>query len=385
MCAAGIGNRTIVGMLLKKGANLSIASDFEFTALHIAAQEGHLAVTEMMALACDAADLEAVTYEGFTPLHVAVQVGALALMRVLIESGSNVNSRTPTGETPLYTAVMRGYLDLVKMLLKAKANPLLPRVDPSGYTCVPLDVAAQSGHTGVVNELIQQLGIAGCGGESGGVRALSFAAQEHHTDILAILAEVGVVDNGTALHAAVGAGSETSVKFLLKQYIPMAAYPGAYVNVPDEMGSTAFLRGIAACKPRSARIMRMLADAGADTTSTVRITHVPAGVVFDDTPLALATCYLLETRVGPKPATKEELNRLKAMHRLLLHVAVMHPAAWCWPSGVPSVSRAADGARPTKQAASTTGRAPLRLTLRFLRRRGRRSRSALPALCRWVM
>lgn len=37
MCAAGIGNRRIVGMLLNKGANVSIASDYDFTALHISA------------------------------------------------------------------------------------------------------------------------------------------------------------------------------------------------------------------------------------------------------------------------------------------------------------------------------------------------------------
>ncbi|CAM9324689.1 unnamed protein product [Scytosiphon promiscuus] len=381
MCAAGIGNRTIVGMLLSKGANLSVMSDYEFTALHISAQEGQLAVTEMMAKACAPADLEAVNYEGFTPLHVAVQVKQPAVVRALIEAGANFNCRTPTGETPLYTAAMRGYMDVVKVLLKANANPLLPRIDPAGYTYVPLDVAAQSGHPGVVQALIRQFGIAGCGGESGGVDALTYAAQEHHTHVLAMLAEVGVVDNGVALHAAVQSGREASVKFLLKQHGNTAGKPGAYANVLDDSGSTPFLRGIAACRPRSARIMRLLADAGADTTSAVQVRRPFVGVAFDDTPLALVTNYIRENRVDARPATQEELHRLKTIRRLVLHVGAMHAVAWLWPSDATSTSRAAPGARPAKRVAPKTSRA-LTSVLPILRRRARKPRVALPPLMR---
>ncbi|CAM9973446.1 unnamed protein product, partial [Hapterophycus canaliculatus] len=383
MCAAAIGNRAIVGMLLKKGANLSIASDYDFTALHIAAQEGQLDVTEMMAKACDAADLEAVTYEGFTPLHVAVQVKQPAVVRALIEAGANFNSRTPTGQTPLYTAAMRGYLDVVRVLLSAKADPLLPRIDPTGYTCVPLDVAAQSGQPAVIHELIQHFGIQGCGGESGGGDALLYAAQRHNTSILTMLSESGVVDNGVALQAAVQIGNETSVKFLLEHGRNTVASQLAYINAPDGLGFTALFRSITACQPRSPRIIRMLVDAGADTTSKVRVMYTSGWGFFNDTPLALVTRYLREKKVDAKHATEEQLHRLEAIRRMLLRVEAIHGESWLWRSDVFAISRAAGGARRTNQTASVTGRA-LRPTLPIPCRSSRRSRVLLAALFRWA-
>lgn len=339
----------------------------------------------MLVKACNAADLEAVTYEGFTPLHVAVQVQQPAVITTLIDAGSDVNSRTPTGESPLYTAAMRGYVDVVKLLLEAKANPLLPRRDPSGHTYVPLDVAAQSGHAGVVHELIKRFGVIGCGGSSGGVDALSYAAQEHHTDVLTMLAEAGVVDMGVALHAAVRSGSETSVKFLLHRRRGRVMSQRAYVNGPDVTGSTPFIRGIAACRSRSARIMRLLVDAGADATSTVRVTRDCTSVVFNDTPLALATGYLRQKSVDGRQATKEELYRLEAIRRLLLRVEEIRAVSWGWPSSdTPSISRTADGVRLIKQStASTSGRA-LRPVIPILRRKARKSRVGLPDWLRWV-
>lgn len=78
-------------------------------------------------------------------------------------------------------------------------------------TLVPLDVAAAGGHSEVVRELIEHFGIAGCGGASRGVDALSRAAQEQYMDIMAMLVEAGVVDTSTALFIAVRHGGESSV------------------------------------------------------------------------------------------------------------------------------------------------------------------------------
>lgn len=63
------------------------------------------------------------------------------------------------------------------------------------------------GRSTVVRELIQTLGIEGCGGEGGGLHALGAAA-----DVMAMLMDAGVVvDTGSALHTTAGCSREASV------------------------------------------------------------------------------------------------------------------------------------------------------------------------------
>lgn len=100
------------------------------------------------------------------------------------------NSRALDGLTPLRFAACRGHLETIKVLLRAKANPLLTffsySVGHSGKVkllsqVVPLDGAAQYGRLEVARELTQVCGIKRCGGSSGGVDALHFAAKNHST------------------------------------------------------------------------------------------------------------------------------------------------------------------------------------------------------------
>lgn len=67
------------------------------------------------------------------------------------------------------------------------------------WKTVPLDAAAENGHSDVARELIQQCGIDGCGGDTRGVSALKLAAQQQHLDFMALLTGAGVVDTGAAL------------------------------------------------------------------------------------------------------------------------------------------------------------------------------------------
>lgn len=60
-----------------------------------------------------------------------------------------------------------------------------------GVMCVPLDGAAERGQLDVVHMLIQQVGIKGCGGVSGGAKALELAAREGYLDILVALTNAG--------------------------------------------------------------------------------------------------------------------------------------------------------------------------------------------------
>lgn len=133
-------------------------------------------------------------------------------MRMVIEAGAKVDSRSQHGATSLYLAAEEGRLAAVKELLRAKANPMLV----SDGRFVPLDMATQIGATEVVRALVEHAGIKGCGGDSCGAQALCLAAEEQHNDIMRILMAAGAVDTGAvALCDAAVNGREGSVKLLL--------------------------------------------------------------------------------------------------------------------------------------------------------------------------
>ena len=380
MIASGFGHSGAVRILLNKGANVSIVGDNGATALHLSTQKGHLATSKM--LVNKGANLEAATTDGVTPLHMVAEDGYSEVMRVLIEAGANPDSRRLDGATPLFIAAQRGKMNAIRMLLRANANPLLTwREDESGDTYVPLDLASQNGHSGVVRELVQQGGIEGCGGASGGIDALRLAAMNQHVDIMITLTEAGVVDIGTALATAAGYHSELSMKFLLQQ---RKGDEAAYVNYRSTIGEMPllFAIGVGGNSSPSPRVARLLVDAGADTTSAVHLTDNHGEVkLLNVRPLALVSSMLREKKMGGKDATEEQLHRLEGIRRLLLRVEAVYAVSFLWPVDVPSViCTTAEGTGRTV-ATSTL----LKMMLPILKRRARRPRVLLAALFRLVV
>lgn len=182
---------------------------------------------------------------------------------------------------------------LSKELLRAKANPLLTMTNPE-IDFLALDTAAHEGRSEVVRELIQQVRIQGWGGSNGGVRALNMASRQQHVDTMAVLVDAGVVDTGVALHNAAGCRREAAVKFLLQRRELERSPTGlvGYVNWRDSTGATPLLNGLDVLESNervlcliSPKVVQLLIDAGADTSSPARVTRRRA-VYFDGTPLA---------------------------------------------------------------------------------------------------
>ncbi|CAN0569069.1 unnamed protein product [Ectocarpus sp. 12 AP-2014] len=366
--AAGRGLSKIVRKLVEQGNDVSLTNDAGFTALHAAAHHGHADIARVLAKA--GSDLEATTLEGDTPLHLATSVGETAAMRALIEEGASVNSRNPGGATPLYIAAMEGHLGAVKVLLHAKANPLLTwSSESSGRRFVPLEVAAQTGRSGVVSELLREFGIRCCGGPSGGFDALRVAAVYGQVDIMSMLMDAGVVDPvGLALLAAVGSGKEVAVGFLLRQQEEQ--WQTSYVNIArDDDGLTALLWSFRGNndKPCNPRITRRLVDAGADTTSAVQLRTERSRTRVNVTPLEYVNDWALRETNGDHPATDEQLLLLEATRRVLLRAVAVHADSWMWPSDDPVLERPANSPRTAKHSPT-----PLTTMLPVLRRRARR-------------
>lgn len=87
----------------------------------------------------------------------------MKVIRVLIEAGANVNGREAGGEYRLFSAAGRGHVGALRELLRAKADPLLSVPNSDGEEYLPLGIAAYGGHLEVVREVLQQVGIDGCG------------------------------------------------------------------------------------------------------------------------------------------------------------------------------------------------------------------------------
>src|SRR5690606_29208560 len=86
--AAMRGEVEVVRTLVKQGADVNAAQGDGMTALHWAAANGDVELARMLVYA--GAHLEAVTRHGaHTPLHVAARSGRGAVVRALLEAGSD--------------------------------------------------------------------------------------------------------------------------------------------------------------------------------------------------------------------------------------------------------------------------------------------------------
>ena len=147
--AATKGHVEMVGLLLKKGADLAVSNNSGWTPLHSAANEGHVEVVEL--LLEKGADLAVPNSDGMTPVYSAATQGHIEVVRLLLDKGANLAVRKDNGWTPLNSAANNGHVKVVELLLKKGADPAVP--NDSGWT--PLHSAANNGHVEVAELLLE--------------------------------------------------------------------------------------------------------------------------------------------------------------------------------------------------------------------------------------
>uniref|UniRef100_A0A8C0UHM1 Ankyrin 1 n=1 Tax=Cyanistes caeruleus TaxID=156563 RepID=A0A8C0UHM1_CYACU len=117
------------------------------TPLHLAAQEGHVLVADV--LVKHGVTVDAMTRMGYTPLHVASHYGNIKLVKFLLQHQADVNAKTKLGYTPLHQAAQQGHTDVVTLLLKHGASP--NEISTNGTT--PLAIAKRLGYISVTDVL----------------------------------------------------------------------------------------------------------------------------------------------------------------------------------------------------------------------------------------
>jgi len=123
------------------------------TPLIWAASEGREDIIRL--LVDSGANVNVQNFDGVTPLHLAAERGDVDMVMCLIENGANVNIQSEEGATPVHIASVHGRLEVMKSLAAHGAH--LELTDNSEET--PLHYAVRGGHLEGVQFLVEKCGV----------------------------------------------------------------------------------------------------------------------------------------------------------------------------------------------------------------------------------
>ena len=167
MFAARSGRPEAVKLLLEAGAQVDAKETMrQTTALMWAAEQGHADVIKLLVAA--GADLEAntiveeakkrrgVSYEqgdnfhtgGVTPLVLAARQGNLDAVKVLAESGADLDKPSGDGSTAILVAIQNGHYHVARYLVEKGAD--INRANEKGWTPLYLAVKHRNLETGTI-------------------------------------------------------------------------------------------------------------------------------------------------------------------------------------------------------------------------------------------
>ncbi len=267
--------------LIRRGADIEIKTTTRgWTALHIAADEGHYISVRNLLRA--RANTEARDKEGKTPLHVAAQAGSSSAVHTLIAKRANVKAKDNKGRTPLHLAAQARHSkqnrSIMEDLLGKGAD--FNAKDNEGKT--PLHLAAQANKIAAVRFLINKGKANKEAKDNKGRKPLRVAIEAGSTDVARRLVNEFKVNTSfirkkgkhrmMALHHA-AQSNEKAVKTLLAL--------GAKVNVRDARGYT----------PLHHAALNNNAEAARDLLNKKAKLHAKAYVHHKATPLHLAARF----------------------------------------------------------------------------------------------
>ena len=208
------GYADLLPLLLEAGANPSSRDTSDQTPLDLALDYGNKTVVSSL--------LKYAQHYGTLRLNFAEamdranQNGRTEVVRMLLDSGWDVNYRTVAGSTYLNDAALKGHAKLVRLLLDHHAN--LDVRNQTGGT--PLHDAALSGNTDVIALLLDRGCVIDARESESGATPLMLAASLGRTPAVALLLEKGanplLKDNSgrTALERAYENQNPALVKLL---------------------------------------------------------------------------------------------------------------------------------------------------------------------------
>ncbi|XP_051911849.1 ankyrin repeat and sterile alpha motif domain-containing protein 1B isoform X2 [Hippocampus zosterae] len=188
--AALNGHREVVLKLLQFEASANVADSKGCVPLHLAAWRGDVDIVRILIRhGPSRCQVNQQNHERETALHCAAQYGHLEVVSVLLQELTDPTMRNSRQETPLDLAALYGRLQVVCMLVSAHPNLMGVR----GRRHTPLHLAARNGHRSAAETLLEAGMDVNCVTENGS--ALHEAALYGKTDVVRLLLDSGIDTN----------------------------------------------------------------------------------------------------------------------------------------------------------------------------------------------
>ncbi|MBA3536702.1 MAG: ankyrin repeat domain-containing protein [Tatlockia sp.] len=288
-----------LALLLEHGVDVNSASNSQNnTGLMIAAGKGHLDCIKF--LIEHGAKIECRNTEGYNALDFALGGLQLSAASLLLEYGAELNYNPIPHDACLQKAAYDGNTKLVELLLKKGANP---HVITDGT--LPLVVASEKGHTGIVELLLNIPGIDPNAQDQYGKTALIHACSSGHNNIVKLLIEkkanLNLQDKfgNLPLMLAAYRGHTEIIELLLNG-------PDVDPNAQDQHGQTALIQ---ACIFGHSSVVKLLIEKKANLNLQDKFGNLPllTALSREFRPIAKT---LLEAGANPNIPNKEGTTAL---------------------------------------------------------------------------
>lgn len=118
--------KTVLFLLDHNASPFIKDGEHETSALHLACGRHEFGDAARYIIAHKLVDVNMALADGYTPFCFAAQTGSAAMMRLLLEAGSDPNVKVAGGLTPLHIAARNGHVKAVKLLLSLIRGILQP-------------------------------------------------------------------------------------------------------------------------------------------------------------------------------------------------------------------------------------------------------------------
>ena len=249
--AATRGDKEMVDLLLKAGANVKAANEFGATAVYAASEQSDPSMVEKLIAA--GADPNVALMSGETPLMAAATRGNVDTVKALIKGGANPNAKEESGgQTALMWAIAKQQDGAVAALVSGGADVNL--ASKSGFT--PLMFAAQQGDAKIAHILLKSGAKVNEAQPKSGVTALLVASAMVHPEAVDVLLDAKanpnqVDSNGyAALHKVVRDSDygidldrKNDVVVIVKSLLKHGANPNLRIEQDKEKAAEEVKRG----------------------------------------------------------------------------------------------------------------------------------------------